>query len=200
MLNAIAGEVGLALANLRLRDSLRQQSIRDPLTNLFNRRYMEESFDRELQRAERKGTPIGVLVIDVDHFKDFNDSFGHDAGDALLCELGAALKGSVRGEDIACRYGGEEFVVILPDADTADSLQRAEALRSKAKGLVVHHAERSLRTVTLSIGVACYPEHGGDARTLIQVADRALYRAKSAGRDRVVLAATTHLADAESAA
>jgi diguanylate cyclase (GGDEF)-like protein len=199
LLDAVADEIGLALANLRLRDSLRQQSIRDPLTNLFNRRYMEESFERELQRAERKGTSIGVLMIDVDHFKHFNDSFGHDAGDALLCELGAALKSSVRGEDIACRYGGEEFVVILPDADTEDSLQRAEALRSKAKGIVVHHAERSLRTVTLSIGVACYPEHSGDARTLIQLADRALYRAKSAGRDRVVLA-TAHAADAEHAA
>lgn len=200
LLGAVADEVGLALANLRLRDSLRQQSIRDPLTGLFNRRYMEESFERELLRAVRHGTSIGVLVIDVDHFKDFNDTYGHDAGDALLCELGAVLKAGVRGEDIACRYGGEEFVMILPDASAAETMQRAEALRARAKGIVVHHGERTLRTVTLSIGVALFPDHAHDAKTLVQVADRALYQAKRGGRDRVVLAGAASEAGSESAA
>jgi len=200
LLGAVADEVGLALANLRLRESLRQQSIRDPLTNLFNRRYMEESFDRELQRASRRGTPIGVLMLDVDHFKKFNDTYGHDAGDALLCELGAVLKASVRGEDIACRYGGEEFVVILPEAGREETLERAEALRARAKGIVVRHGERTLRTVTLSIGIAVFPDHAHDAKALVQLADRALYQAKHDGRDRVVLVDPAHRAGAESAA
>lgn len=188
LLDAVADEVGLALANLRLRDSLRQQSIRDPLTNLYNRRYMEESFERELQRAARRGAQIGVLMIDVDHFKGFNDSYGHAAGDALLCELGAMLKASVRGEDLACRYGGEEFLVLLPDATLADTTARAEQLRTKAKGIVVQHGDRNLRTVSLSIGVALFPDHGREAHALVQVADRALYRAKGEGRDRIVVA------------
>jgi diguanylate cyclase (GGDEF)-like protein len=200
MLHAVADEVGLALANLRLRDSLRQQSIRDPLTNLFNRRYMEESLERELQRAARKGATIGVLMIDVDHFKGFNDSYGHDAGDALLCELGATFKSSIRGEDLACRYGGEEFVVILPDTALDEAVRRAELLRTKAKGLVVHHQDRSLRTVTVSIGAAVFPEHGGDGKTVLLAADRALYVAKSEGRDRVVIASGSSVATPHTAA
>jgi diguanylate cyclase (GGDEF)-like protein/PAS domain S-box-containing protein len=190
LLRALADEIGLALANLRLRESLRRQSIRDPLTNLFNRRYMEESLERELQRATRRATSLALLMIDIDHFKTFNDGYGHDAGDALLCELGAVLQGAIRGEDLACRYGGEEFIVILPEASLEEARLRAETLRATVKGVVVRHQDRTLRTVSLSIGVAAFPEHGRSGKGLLQAADRALYRAKAEGRDRVVAAAS----------
>ncbi|HEY8514428.1 MAG TPA: diguanylate cyclase [Candidatus Binatia bacterium] len=188
LLRTLADEVGLALANLRLRETLRSQSIRDPLTNLFNRRYMEESLDRELQRATRRKAPLALLMLDIDHFKEFNDAFGHDAGDALLCELGARLQNSIRGEDLACRYGGEEFVIILPEASLADAQQRAESLREAAKRIVVRHQERTLTPVTLSLGVAVFPQHADSGKALLLAADRALYRAKTAGRDRIAIA------------
>ena len=191
---ALAEQIALALANLRLRETLREQSIRDPLTGLFNRRYLEESLEREIRRATRSQRPLSVLMIDLDHFKRFNDTFGHDAGDALLRELGQLLQTKVRGSDIACRYGGEEFSLIMPDATPATALERAERIRKSAKGLDLKHAGQALGAVTLSVGVAAFPEHGDTPFLLVRAADQALYRAKAAGRDRVLLAET--LADA----
>lgn len=187
----IAEQAGLALANLRLRETLRHQSIRDPLTGLFNRRYLEETLDRELRRVARLQKPLAVLMIDLDHFKQFNDTFGHDAGDTVLRELGTMLQSHVRSEDVACRYGGEEFAVILPDAPESATLERAEELREAARHLHVQHHGRSLGPLSLSIGVAMFPRHGADSRTLLEAADQALYEAKAAGRNRVRLAGAT---------
>ena len=180
-----AEHVALALANLNLREVLRAQSIRDPLTGLYNRRYMEESLERELRRAMRRKSTLGVMMIDVDHFKRFNDSFGHDAGDALLRELARIFKGHFRGEDIVCRYGGEEFTVILPDADLEATQARAEVLRETAKNLIAQYRGQALDRVTLSVGVSAFPVKGTTADLLLRAADVALYRAKEEGRDRV---------------
>jgi len=184
----LAEHVALALANLKLRETLRQQAIRDPLTGLFNRRYMEETLERELRRAERRQAPLGVIMFDLDHFKKFNDTFGHAAGDIVLREIGAFLHTRVRVEDIACRYGGEEFVVILPDASLEDTLKRAEQLRVGIKGLNVRYHDQALGAVAVSLGVAVLPEHGSTTEAILKAADAALYRAKREGRDRVVVA------------
>ena len=181
-----AERVGLALANLRLREALRAQSIRDPLTGLFNRRYMEESLERELRRAERNNKPVAAIMIDLDHFKRFNDTFGHDAGDTLLHEFGGLLRARTRKEDIACRYGGEEFLLILPEAAIEDAYRRAEELREGVKHLDLGPA-RKAASVTASMGIALFPDHAQNANALLRAADSALYEAKSSGRDRVVL-------------
>jgi diguanylate cyclase (GGDEF)-like protein len=181
----VAEQLALALSNLALRERLRNQSIRDPLTGLFNRRYLEETLERELARAERSQHPIGVIMIDVDHFKRFNDSFGHNAGDALLREFGGLLRTHIRGGDIACRYGGEEFAVIMPDATLEDTQHRAEELRQATLQLRVTDQDQALGQVTISLGVAALPQHGTDSARLLRAADRALYSAKNAGRNRV---------------
>jgi diguanylate cyclase (GGDEF)-like protein/PAS domain S-box-containing protein len=186
----VAEHISLALANLKLRETLRVQSIRDPLTSMFNRRYMEESLDRELYRAIRSKRPLGAIIMDIDHFKRYNDTFGHDAGDMLLRELGNFLKTKVRGEDIACRYGGEEFVLIMPGASSEILQQRAEQLRQGVKQLSLKHHGQHLGTITISLGVALYPDHGQTGEVVLRAADTALYQAKNAGRDRAVLAAT----------
>ena len=182
----MAEDLALALANLRLRETLRSQAIRDSLTGLFNRRYLEVTMERELNRVKRQGTPLGVIMMDLDHFKDYNDTFGHSAGDKLLSALGALLKSHIRGEDIACRYGGEEFLLILPGASMEIALERAEGLRQAVKEMHQHY--QGLKPASLSLGVAVYPDHGDTGGQLIQSADAALYRAKRAGRDRVVAA------------
>jgi diguanylate cyclase (GGDEF)-like protein len=169
---------------------LRSQSIRDPLTGLFNRRYMEETLEREVRRAQRAGRPMAVLMMDLDHFKRVNDDFDHDAGDALLREIGAALLRNLRREDVACRFGGEEFVLVLPEASLPDAERRAEELRGEIKRLRVSDKGRLLGPVTISIGLAAYPEHGLAGDALLHAADSALYRAKREGRDRVVIAET----------
>lgn len=184
---AVAEQISLALANLRLHETLRSQSIRDPLTGLFNRRYMEESLEREMRRAARGRHPVGIIMLDLDHFKQFNDTFGHELGDALLEELGLLLQTHIRGEDIACRYGGEEFTLILPEVSLVDAGQRAEHLRQAVKNLHVRYRRQPLSPVTASLGVAVYPEHGHTPQAVLRAADAALYRAKRAGRDRVVL-------------
>jgi diguanylate cyclase (GGDEF)-like protein/PAS domain S-box-containing protein len=184
----VAVRVALALANLRLRETLRSQSIRDPLTGLFNRRYMEETLERELHRAARHKTLLGVLMIDIDHFKLFNDTFGHDIGDALLEELGSFLRANVRSEDVPCRYGGEEFIIILPEANLEDTVKRANQLRQGITGMKLQRRGKTIGPVTISQGVAGFPDHGASAGQLIQAVDAALYRAKRGGRDRVVVA------------
>ena len=185
---SVAEQVSLAFANLMLRETLKYQSVRDPLTGLFNRRHMEEFLARELLRANRNHKPLAVFMIDLDHFKQFNDSFGHEAGDILLREVGALLSSQIRGGDIACRYGGEEFLIILMDANLDAARQRAETLREQVRGLQVHHRGQILRQVTISLGIAAYPDHGTSAQEMINAADKALYRAKTGGRDRIVVA------------
>ncbi|MFW6286896.1 MAG: diguanylate cyclase, partial [Candidatus Sumerlaeota bacterium] len=183
LLRTVTEQLALALANLKLREQLRAQSIRDQLTGLYNRRYMEEALTRELHRAQRAQQTLGIIMLDVDHFKVFNDNYGHEDGDLLLRELGAILRESVRQEDIACRYGGEEFLVILPDAPRDIVTQRAEGLRRKVEsGLRVKK-----QAVTISLGVALYPDHGLTAELLLNHADQALYMAKDQGRNRVVV-------------
>lgn len=187
-LQSVAEQVSLALANLRLQETLRSLSIRDPLTGVFNRRFMEASLERELARARRAQQPLGVLMIDIDRFKPFNDQHGHDAGDAVLAGFGELLRRSFREEDVVCRYGGEEFLVILPASEREQSHERAEALCAAVRGFEPYHERRPLPRITVSIGVACFPADGDSAESLVRAADAALYRAKDQGRDRVVVA------------
>ncbi len=184
----VAEHISLALANIKLRKKLEDQSIRDPLTGLFNRRYMEESLDREIQRCDRKHQSLGIIMLDVDHFKRFNDTFGHEAGDSVLKELGQFLQRYVRGSDIACRYGGEEFTLILPEGSLEITSKRAEQLREGIKHLHLKYRHEPLGQITLSLGVASFPEHGMTGQDVIREADAALYRAKREGRDAVRLA------------
>lgn len=193
---AFAEQVGLALANLQLKETLRAQAIHDPLTGLHNRRFLEEAFPRELLRAARKGNPVGVLMLDLDHFKAFNDAYGHMAGDAALRAFAVQLRSEIRAEDIACRYGGEEFAVILPDTTLAQALMRAEQIREGMRKVVVDFHGRTLAGVTISVGVAALPQHGASADALLRAADAALYAAKADGRDRSKLAAQRLSADA----
>ena len=187
--STVSDQLGLAVANLKLRETLRNQSIRDPPTSLFNRRYLEETLERELRRAERSRGTLGVVMMDLDLFKQFNDTFGHDIGDTLLRDFGRLLQSTVRGGDVACRYGGEEFMLILPEADIEITRQRADRIREAVKHLFVAHRGHSVGSVTVSAGVAAYPDHGTTGEALVQAADAALYRAKNAGRDRVVVSA-----------
>jgi diguanylate cyclase (GGDEF)-like protein len=183
-----AEQIGLSIANIRLREALRNQSIRDTVTGLFNRRYLEETLEREIHRSARIGQSLGIIMFDLDHFKGFNDRFGHDAGDAVLQSIGLFLSKNTRVDDIACRYGGEEFILILPSSNSKDTELRAEQLRAAVKELKVTHLGRSLGTVTISVGVATFPLHGNLPAQLVAKADGALYQAKKRGRDRVVVA------------
>lgn len=163
---------------------LREQAIRDPLTGLFNRRYLEESLDRELARALREGYPVSVVMADIDHFKRMNDTYGHPAGDEVLRQLAHLLQEQARASDIPCRYGGEEFLLVLPHANTATAMERADQWRQAFAQLQVPFGSFQLQA-TLSAGVASYPGHGRSAAALIDAADRALYAAKHQGRNRV---------------
>ena len=186
LLTTAAETAALSLANIMLQNSLRQQSIRDVLTGIYNRRYMVESLFRELSRAQREQVEVSVLMFDIDHFKEFNDTYGHDGGDSLLRHLGEFLKQNTRGEDIVCRYGGEEFVVVLPNTQHETAMQKADKMRIGVSELQVPHLGTLMRTCTISIGVATYPQNGRTADALLKVADNALYIAKREGRNRVV--------------
>jgi diguanylate cyclase (GGDEF)-like protein len=185
--SAVGERISLALANLTLREVLRGQSLRDPLTGLYNRRYMEETLEREFRRAVRNNQPVALMMLDIDHFKRFNDTFGHQAGDALLRSLGDFLIQRTRGQDASCRYGGEEFAIILSGASIEAARKRAELLREDLKHLTVQHGGQLLGSVTFSIGISLYPGQAS-SEDLLSAADRALYRAKAEGRDRVVVA------------
>ena len=187
---AAASQIALSLASLRLRESLRDQSIRDPLTGLFNRRFMQECLDREMLRVTRKNRSLAVIFIDIDHFKRFNDMFGHEAGDEVLRAMGDFFRTHFRGDDVICRYGGEEFAIILPESTAQDAATRAEILRLAAKDLKLMHHGVTLDSVTISAGIAGYPEHASSASELLNVADTCLYEAKTKGRDRIVVATT----------
>ena len=185
---AASEQLALSLANIRLQDTLRTQSVRDPLTGLFNRRYLEVSYERELLRATRRSLPLSVLMLDIDHFKRFNDSHGHDAGDALLAQFAEVLKRSIRNEDFACRYGGEEFTVVLHETDEDAARERAESIRIATSEMSVAHRHVQLEHVTVSIGYAVFPRDGRTADELLRRADAALYAAKRSGRNRVASA------------
>jgi len=184
----MADHLALALSNINLRNTLKQQAIRDPLTNLYNRRYMEETLNREIHRAERYGTTVGIIMVDLDEFRRFNDMFGHDAGDVVLQSLARFLQQNVRKEDVACRYGGEEFTLIMPGAPLSITYDRAEYLRAMVQELEILYGSRKLDSVTLSLGVAVFPIHGSTGEAVLQAADAALYDAKRGGRNRVSVA------------
>jgi len=167
---------------------LREQSTRDHLTGLFNRRYMEETLERELLRASRKHLPLGIILLDVDDFKRFNDTYGHAAGDVILRELGKILREHVRREDIPSRYGGDEFLIVLPDASREVTRKRAELLRDNVHHFPIQYEGQSLDAVTISLGVAFFPINGSTSAAILRAADDALYRAKREGRGQVVVA------------
>lgn len=180
-----AGQIAVALANLSLRETLQEQSIRDPLTKLFNRRFMEESLAKELHRAQRYGRPLSVAVFDIDHFKRYNDIFGHDAGDYVLRSIATLFHGFFRPSDVCCRTGGEEFAIILPDCSSQMSILRANDLRVRVSHLSLQHDGRTIGPVTISAGVATFPEHDSTGKHLLRIADRCLYESKARGRDVV---------------
>ncbi len=189
-------EEALQKANLELRRhveeienlqaELREQALHDPLTGLFNRRYLGEALEREILWAQRSQAPLSVIVSDIDHFKDINDAYGHKVGDEFLIQIAALFKRTTRGTDFVCRYGGEEFLLVLPGAAPEVACQRAEEIRQKCEDLAIRHAGRDL-SVTLSFGVAAYPLHGQGADDIITKADHALYSSKAAGRNRVTV-------------
>lgn len=185
---AVARQVSLGLANVSLKESLRNQAIRDPLTGLFNRRYLGDVLAREFSRAARARYSIGLIMLDLDHFKRLNDTFGHDTGDAVLTEVAGLLQAGVRREDVACRLGGEEFVVALPTASLDNTRRRAEAIAAAIRNLQLSRGDQPVGPITVSIGIAVFPEHGTTPEDLLKAADTALYRAKEEGRDRIVLA------------
>ncbi len=185
----------LRALNRRLEEKVRQrteelqkQAIRDPLTGLFNRRYLDETLPREIHRALREEEGLAVVMIDLDHFKAFNDEWGHEAGDLVLLGVAEALLDGLRASDIACRYGGEEILVVMPGADAEEAVARISAISAQVRNMDASAKGRNLPPVTFSAGVATVPEHGNNAEMLLRAADRALYMAKETGRNRVVVA------------
>lgn len=181
---AIADAMSLAVSNIALREKLRTQALRDPLTGLYNRRYMEDALARYASLAERSGTHLSVIMIDLDHFKKLNDEFGHAFGDSVLRETAASILGTLRASDVACRYGGEELLVILPECGLVEATAKAETLRERIEALSATHDAK----ISASFGVAAMPESTRTVADLLTVADAALYQAKEAGRNRVVAA------------
>ncbi len=177
----------MASALQQREQKLHEQAISDSLTGLYNRRYLGEFLPRVLVRARRSAMPVAVILIDLDHFKRINDSLGHEAGDIVLAAIGDLLKGNVRGGDIACRYGGEEFALVLPATGGDAAERRAEDIRLAIAGLRLSHAEKRLGKITASFGIALFPDHAGDTDSILRVADVALYAAKGAGRNRVIV-------------
>ena len=172
---AVTQQIALPLANVKMREFLREQALRDSLTGLYNRRYFEEVLEREIRRASRKQTPVGLIMFDVDHFKELNDTRGHLAGDEYLRAVAAFLRSRLRSADVICRYGGDEFAIVMPEASLEDTIKKAEELRKGTKSL----------NLTISVGAAAFPDHGSTVEALIMEADTALYAAKTQGRDQV---------------
>lgn len=175
----------LFLNNLELRRTLQQKSVQDPLTGLYNRRFMEEALRRETARAVRGNFSIGIIMADVDYFKRFNDSYGHDVGDTVLRKLASLLQEGVRGEDVVCRYGGEEFILILPNTGMTDTMQRAEDLRHQVEKNMVMNLQGEDVVITISLGVSVYTAGENEIDDILKKADLGLYAAKEAGRNRV---------------
>ena len=185
---AVADQIGLALTNIKLKQHLREQAIHDGLTGLYNRLYLEETFERELYRLERNNQPLSVLMIDLDHLKGINDIYGHAAGDAALRELGKLIKKNIRASDMPCRYGGDEFILVMPETKLDTAVRRAERIADAFRHLSIPFGTQTLGDFSLSIGVASAPVHGHTRQDLLDAADKALYDAKNSGRDRVVSA------------
>jgi diguanylate cyclase (GGDEF)-like protein len=182
---SIGGQAATALSALRLREKLEDQSIRDPLTELFNRRFLDDSLEREILRSGRNGHPMSIMLLDIDHFKRFNDTFGHEAGDEVLQSLANLFRTFFRASDICCRFGGEEFAVIMPDSSLQNAVVRANALRTEVKRLKPSCNAQSLDPITISVGLAAYPEHGLTSQALLKTADLCLYESKANGRDTI---------------
>ncbi len=185
--HTVAKQISLAFYNLKLREQLRNDSIRDALTGLFNRRYLDEYLKQEIIKAKGNQQPLSIVMVDVDHFKRFNDTYGHDVGDMVLRELAKFLQSQVRESDIVCRYGGEEMTLIFINTPLSIAKQRAENICSGVRELSIQNQGEILSSVTVSLGVACFPLDGTTGEEILQRADRALYQAKKAGRNRVVL-------------
>lgn len=188
LVNMTADNLALALVSLKLREELEAQSIRDPLTQLYNRRYMEETIEREFSRCIRSKTELGILMLDIDHFKSYNDNHGHEAGDLVLIKFSKLLEDKLRESDIVCRFGGEEFILIMPGAPQSVLKTRAEQIRNDLREMTFHYQGRTINNVTTSIGIASYPHHGETPKDLIKSADQALYKAKETGRDKAEVA------------
>ena len=191
-----AEQISMAIANVRMRDQLHDQSVRDPLTGLFNRRHMTETLRKGISRSQQTGAPLSLIAVDVDHFKKFNDTHGHDAGDMVLRAVGSALEQGCDRDEVACRIGGEEFMLILPDNTPEDAMTRAEQLRQAVEAVSVRYGEKSLPRITISVGVAHYPAHGTMPQDLMRAADDALYVAKDKGRNQVQVARAAHIINA----
>jgi diguanylate cyclase (GGDEF)-like protein/PAS domain S-box-containing protein len=179
--------IKIGLADLKLRERLRIQAIRDPLTGLFNRQYLEETLPRECQLAQRRNSPLSVAMLDIDNFKQFNDNYGHEAGDEVLRELGRLLRIAVRSSDIACRYGGEEFVLVMLDANLTTAVPRLEQICLDIKSRHCVYRGDTLPSIAVSVGVSEFPQHGLSPNEVLRSADEAMYAAKKAGRDRIAL-------------
>ena len=187
-LTAMGENLALAISNIRLRETLRNQALRDQLTGLYNRRFLDETLDIEIHRAARTSEPLSMIMIDVDHFKQFNDINGHDGGDSVLIEMGEYLREHLRKGDIPCRFGGEEFAILMPKVGIASATRRAEEVRRGIEALEVQHEGRNMGSVTVSCGVASFPAHADNMKDLIHAADKALYAAKANGRNQVTAA------------
>ncbi|MCW6037949.1 PAS domain S-box protein [Spirulina subsalsa FACHB-351] len=183
--HTVAEQLALSLANVKLRVNLKLDTIHDPLTGLFNRRYLEESLEREVYTAIRQKRSLGLILVDIDHFRNFNNTFGHEAGDLVLKSLGSFVRRSLHPADLAARYGGEEIILLIPDQSLEEIRHRAEVLREGIKGLKFEHHQQSLDSITVSLGVAKLPENGMTWKALLEGVEMALSRAKAEGRDRV---------------
>ncbi len=184
---AVAENLAISIANMQLRETLKAQTVRDPLTGLYNRRFLDETLEREASRALRREAPMAVVMIDIDHFKSYNDRFGHDAGDAVLRGVANSLTTRVRKGDIVCRFGGEEFTVIMPEISLEKAVECAERLRGEVAACSFDHRGTKLDSVTVSLGIAMFPDHSRRVEAVVELADGALYRAKEEGRNRVAI-------------
>ncbi|MFV1491524.1 diguanylate cyclase [Phaeobacter sp. JH18-32] len=195
-----AEQISMAIANVRMRDQLHDQSVRDPLTGLFNRRHMTETLRKSISSSQKSGTPLSLIAVDVDHFKKFNDNHGHDAGDMVLRAVGSVLEQACDGDEVACRPGGEEFTLILPGVSQQDVMTKAELLRQAVEAIVVRYGEKALPGISISLGVAHYPRHGTMPQDLLRASDEALYEAKAKGRNQVCVASAAEQAPRNPAA
>jgi diguanylate cyclase (GGDEF)-like protein len=187
LLAVTAEQMGLALSNLQLREDLRQQTIRDPLTGLYNRYFMEISLEREVNRSARSLKPVTLMLLDIDHFREINAKFDHAAGDGLLAELSKILLNSIRSEDIACRFSGEKFMLILPDTSLEVARQRAVQLREEAKQINIWYEGELLPAITFTIVLENWPQHAATSYELIRLAETHLKQSKQSGYDQIIL-------------
>lgn len=192
---ALAETLGPALNASRDRERLRSLAIRDPLTGLTNRRFLDEELPRQVARTAGQSAPLAVAMLDLDRFRNYNERYGHLAGDIALQSLGVLVQGFRQSDDVACRFGGEEFVLLMPAATVATAAGRLEGLRAALAETVIHHAGRRLEPITASIGLACHPTHGTSGQALLRAADEALYQAKRTGGNRIVIAGIPPAAD-----